>query len=508
MIVLAVALVIAELAFVFGAAWDIQWHYAIGRDRPFIPPHVLLLGGIATTGALALGGVLWSTFGSLRPSRPGADATPRVRLFGLFRAPVGLYFAGLGALCSALAFPWDDYWHRLYGLDVTIWAPFHVMIIGGMALAALGATYLFTSYSGRFAAAGTAVGLATGAAVLLLLQAQALDHEGIISVRPRAAIAFPPLLIALTIPWLTAASFAVRITLPGGRHLPGARGLRGLPGGIPIGATLAALVLTAVRLALFAFVPWALRWAAPLEGARVREQNMAVVATPYAFPAWIVVAALVIDGACWLVRSRRLERVRLGVPFALLVAGAIAGIALALLDRPWERTLPLVRNGRQLDLRAALVNALPIVAAIGAVAALYGAAIGRALASLSSVTHLWSTRRARYASVVLHALALALVASAAWSGYLAAQGLIGPAHPPLIPFLPARPVTSPSVGWVIGLVPAWGLLAFILAESLALRPLRGLRRASSTSEEGHEDHRLDQGWLRLVRRGHRPPTRA
>jgi hypothetical protein len=54
---LAAALVLAVLAFVLGAAWDIQWHYAIGRDRPFIPPHLLLLGGIALTGTLALAGV-------------------------------------------------------------------------------------------------------------------------------------------------------------------------------------------------------------------------------------------------------------------------------------------------------------------------------------------------------------------------------------------------------------------------------------------------------------------
>ena len=197
MIRIAILLVIAELAFVFGAAWDIQWHYAIGRDRPFIPPHLLLLGGIGATGALALGGVLWTTIQSrVTPdTQDRAVAISAIPLFGPFRAPAGLYLAGFGALCSALAFPWDDYWHRLYGLDVTLWAPFHVMIIGGMALAALGTAYLFAARSGTLSGIGTAVALATCAAILLLLQAQALDREGIVALRQRPTIVFPPLLV-------------------------------------------------------------------------------------------------------------------------------------------------------------------------------------------------------------------------------------------------------------------------------------------------------------------------
>ena len=505
---LAILLVLAELAFVFGAAWDIQWHYAIGRDRPFIPPHLLLLGGIAATGVIALGGVLGRT---LRPlSEAESIATTELQILGRFRAPVGLFLAGLGALCAALAFPWDDYWHRLYGLDVTLWAPFHVMIIGGMALAALGAAYLFAAHPGRISGLGTAAALGVGAAVLLLLQAQALDREGILALRPRPSIVYPPLLIALTVPWLVAASLAVRVTLPSVPGLPVVTGLGGsstrIP--IPIGATVAALVLTGVRFGLFAFVPWAIRWATTLEGARVREQNMVVIATPFAFPAWIVAAAVVIDATSWLVRSRRFDGVTLGRTIVLVVAGALAALLLTALDRPWERTLPLVASGRLLDLRAALLNSLPAVAVIGAVATLYGASIGSALASFSSVTYVWTARRTRFATTVLHGLAVALAASALWSGYLSAQGVIGPAHAPLFAFLPARPITTQSVGWVIGLVPMWGLLAFVFGEALALRPVRGPGLALRTTDQENrdEDRRLDQDRLRLVRRGDRPPA--
>jgi hypothetical protein len=52
-------------------------------------------------------------------------------------APAGtiLYREGdaprCGALLARLAFPLDDRWHALYGIDVPPCAPFHVMIVGG-----------------------------------------------------------------------------------------------------------------------------------------------------------------------------------------------------------------------------------------------------------------------------------------------------------------------------------------------------------------------------------------
>ena len=489
---LAWLLVGAQLAFVFGAGWDIQWHYAIGRDRPFIPPHLLLLAGIAVTGLAALGGVLQSTLRTWRlalatPARSldldGPAHASEICFLGLFRAPTGLFLAGFGALCAALAFPWDDYWHRLYGLDVTIWAPFHVMIIAGMALAALGAAYLFSARRGPMSSLGTALALAAGAATLLLLQAQSLDREGIVATQPRPTILFPPLLVGVTLPWIVAASLAVR-----------------LPRNIPVGGTVVALVLAAIRFALFAFIPWALRWAAALDGARVRDQNMVIIATPLAFPAWVLVAGIVVDVAVWLIHTRRQK---ISAPLLLAAAGAIAALLLASLDRPWERTLPLVRGGAFLigpeARRSALLSALPTVAAIGAVGALYGSAIGGALTSLRR--H-WTARRARATTAVLYALAVGLAGAALVSGFLALQGLIGPTHPPLLPGLPTRPVTSQAAGWIIGLVPAWGLLAFVVAETVG----RGGPRLALARQEAqlNEDHRMDQAGLRLVRRSDRP----
>lgn len=481
--VLGWTLLVALVAFVCGAAWDIQWHYAIGRDRPFIPPHLLLLAGIILSGLASVAAVLWRSTRFPRADLPpyplpkgkGSVATHAASLGGagdvtllrVFHAPLGAYLAGFGALSAALAFPLDDYWHHLYGLDVTIWAPFHVMIVGGMTLVALGAAYLFAAHKGdrgaAAARAGMVLSLTMGAAVALLLQAQALDKEGILAAAPltgRAGVVFPTLLAALTVPWLVAAAVAVPV---------------------PGGATAVAVGITALRWALLEFVPVALRWSAALEGAHIRESNMRVIATPMGFPAWSLVADLAIDIVWWLVCRRRASTVSgaadargaamaalaRALP-ALAAAGAVAGLVLAMLDRVWQRTLPAVPGGAGLDLRQALVDALPLAVVAGLVAAVYGAALGGALGTLTF------RQPSRATLSAVYGLALALGAAALWSLVLAAQGVIGPPHPPLLP-LPAGWSAGPVpawFGWVVGLLPAWGLLALVVAEAAGLR-LRG-----------------------------------
>ncbi len=348
-------LLLTQGAFVAGAAWDVQWHLAVGRDRTFTPPHLLLLSGIAATGLLALAAVLWYSCAGSR-WRQGTT-----RFLRVFHAPFGAYLAGFGALLAAVAFPLDDYWHRLYGIDVTLWAPFHVMIVTAMALAALGTPYVFASAAALaprqplrlLADAGVAVGLAMLAATLLVLVAQALDADGIVAVRPRPIVAFPPLLVLSLVPWLVAAAPAAR-----------------LPGG----ATLLALALTLLRYGLFAFVPWAVQVVAAAEQLPYRPGAPSFAAIPLAFPAWAVAAGLVVD-AGWQAARRGWLR---PVP-ALLAAGTAAAVLEAWTDRPWMQTLVLTRPGRGLDLHAALWNAVPLAAATGLAAAAVGLGLGAAL---------------------------------------------------------------------------------------------------------------------------------
>jgi hypothetical protein len=136
-----VALLGAFIAFV-GTSWDIQWHALIGRDRTLIPPHEMMLTGITIGGIAALTIIITETIWARRYPSMAQLVTP---FAGQFSGPLGAYIVGYAALNSAIAFPLDTYWHTLYGIDVTLWAPFHIMIITGMALMAFGSVHVLAS---------------------------------------------------------------------------------------------------------------------------------------------------------------------------------------------------------------------------------------------------------------------------------------------------------------------------------------------------------------------------
>lgn len=125
-----------------GTSWDIQWHSFVGRDRTLIPPHEMMLGGVLISGLVALIAVCVETAWTRRNPQLEQYGT---NFAGLFHSSLGAYIAGFAALDAAIAFPLDSYWHALYGIDVAIWAPFHIMILGGAALVPLGAAYMLIS---------------------------------------------------------------------------------------------------------------------------------------------------------------------------------------------------------------------------------------------------------------------------------------------------------------------------------------------------------------------------
>ena len=207
------------------------------------------------------------------------------------------------------------------------------------------------------------------------------------------------------------------------------------------------------------FVPWALRWAAALEGQRVRETSMVIIATPTAFPAWGLVAGMLIDLAWLATRSGRVS-VRPGP--ALLAGGAAAGLTLGLLDRPWERTLLTVRGGQSLDVGMALVTSLPAVVVVGALGAVYGIGLGGALRSRPD---------SRRAMPVLYAILVALGAAGAWTLVLALAGAMVPGPVPVARWLGGAGTMATPVwlGWGIGLIPVWGLLGLVASQTPAAR---------------------------------------
>lgn len=131
-----------------GLTWDIFWHVAVGRDRFWTPPHTLMYSAVAANGLLALYMVLASTW-RYRRGVPGVDAGSTTPWLRLFHAPVGFVIAGLGALTLLCSAPLDNYYHILYGIDVDLWTPFHMMGLLGGLIICLGIAYLFASEINR-----------------------------------------------------------------------------------------------------------------------------------------------------------------------------------------------------------------------------------------------------------------------------------------------------------------------------------------------------------------------
>lgn len=108
----------------FGFIWDVSWHIGNGRDPGPLanPAHYFIIIGLF---GIFLGGM---TAVVLPFDRPGPAA---VRITQNWYAPVGgVLMAGCG-LYAMIGFPLDDIWHRIFGQDVTLWGPTHLMMIGG-----------------------------------------------------------------------------------------------------------------------------------------------------------------------------------------------------------------------------------------------------------------------------------------------------------------------------------------------------------------------------------------
>jgi len=146
-----------------GSDWDIEWHFYVGRDSFWIAPHLMMYSAVAISGILAGLVMLLTMIGTKREKR-------QMCLFGL-RAPVGYAIVGLGALTMISAAPFDDLWHRLYGIDITIWSPPHLFGVIGAEIIAIGTVFVFMqlkkSLSLWFYWTGITIAFATAARIIV-----------------------------------------------------------------------------------------------------------------------------------------------------------------------------------------------------------------------------------------------------------------------------------------------------------------------------------------------------
>ncbi|GCE15128.1 hypothetical protein [Tengunoibacter tsumagoiensis] len=241
-----------------GVSWDIQWHVFVGRDRTLTAPHIVMLSGIVIGGVLALMEVLIETNWVKRNSALKQYTT---RFAGLFSSSIGSYIAGYGALASGLGFVLDTYWHALYGVDVAIWAPFHLMIFVGMSIMVLGSIYIIASVSrftgreldlrsAKIGHSGTVVAIAVFMGFVSILVPPAIDARGSLQIGG-LLINFYPFLEALLVSFVFVATKGV---------LPSR-----------LSATLVMLVYIGEAILFSLIVPPLTNWLLPIEGLHYRQ---------------------------------------------------------------------------------------------------------------------------------------------------------------------------------------------------------------------------------------------
>jgi len=133
-----VAAVVCATVIIIGATWDIGLHIDLGRDEGPLGTtahYPLLLGlfGAFLMGVLAVG---------MTPADPRRSSSVAFQVRGVGAVPAAAALLLAGATLGMSAFPLDDVWHRIFGQDVTLWGPTHVMIIGGTLTAGIGGVLL------------------------------------------------------------------------------------------------------------------------------------------------------------------------------------------------------------------------------------------------------------------------------------------------------------------------------------------------------------------------------
>ncbi|MCW3016090.1 MAG: hypothetical protein JWO02_3182, partial [Solirubrobacterales bacterium] len=114
----------------FGFYWDVSLHIDDGRDPGPLanPSHYFILAGlfgIAAAGWIAV---------VLPEEGPGLGGPTFIRITRRWHVPAGGLLLIACAFFALIGFPLDDVSHRLFGQDVTLWGPTHLMMLGGAAM--------------------------------------------------------------------------------------------------------------------------------------------------------------------------------------------------------------------------------------------------------------------------------------------------------------------------------------------------------------------------------------
>ena len=188
---------VSLLTALLGMYWDISLHIDQGRDPGPLanPAHYLILFGLF--------GIFAAGFLSMAIPKQKPCPTA-VRLYSDWYAPLGGVLMTAAGGFALIGFPLDDVWHRLFGQDVTLWGPTHLMLIGGASVSLIGQGVLLAEGT---RAQGGREGRAGAPARLLTLRRAALAGGFLIGLStfqaefdfgvPQFDFLFQPMLIAL-----------------------------------------------------------------------------------------------------------------------------------------------------------------------------------------------------------------------------------------------------------------------------------------------------------------------
>lgn len=359
-----VPFLIGVLASFVGLAWDVQWHTDVGPDTFFTAPHLVFYSGVAISGLTCLAVVLLTTWEARRGRlAPTDDSIPVLR--GRFRGPAGYVIGGVGAaafLSYGLA---DQWWHGLYGFDVTLVSPPHVGLILSIGVTMVGCLIAFAADARRAIARGGSLlgptfGLAAAAAILVAFL-PATTMSILEMVWPfQGRVDSDAVVIAFLYP-------AILLLVAAVLRRPGI-------------ATLTALLFTLLRFSTWFAIPWFTEEYAASIGLFLRDNISGDAVLPGLMPAYLIAAGLAVD-ALLLAGRRWAWSPRLVVP--------LAGAAAAFLLRLLEPTLAIEQLGPEftpeirdliLAMRAAeYLPTLLVAPIVGAASAWFGWQLGNVL---------------------------------------------------------------------------------------------------------------------------------
>lgn len=128
-----------------GATWDVSWHFRILRES-ISPPHI-----INAVGGMVCAAALYYEWRHRDQKRTG---------------PLLVVLTGVAMFL--LAIPFDEWWHRTFGIDLTTWSPAHMMLFVGTMVSVFGVLAMFVGDLSRGRSVRDAVSDATRREGLLL----------------------------------------------------------------------------------------------------------------------------------------------------------------------------------------------------------------------------------------------------------------------------------------------------------------------------------------------------